>query len=52
MILRTSDFKTNEYRDMKGGEKYRAQGTEPHDRLEGLLPLRFRLATARRSSWN
>lgn len=26
VILRTSDFKTNEYRDMEGGEKY-----EPHE---------------------
>jgi len=26
VILRTSDFKTNEYRDMKGGEKF-----EPHE---------------------
>lgn len=29
VILRTSDFKTNEYREMKGGEKYEPQEANP-----------------------
>ncbi len=29
VILRTSDFKTNEYREMKGGEKYEPQESNP-----------------------
>lgn len=29
VIVRTSDFKTNEYREMKGGEKYEPQESNP-----------------------
>lgn len=29
VVLRTSDFKTNEYRDMKGGEKYEPKEQNP-----------------------
>jgi len=29
VVLRTSDFKTNEYRDMKGGEKYEPKESNP-----------------------
>ena len=52
IILRTSRLQDQRVPGHEGRGQVRAEGAEPHDRLARLLPLRLRLATARRSSWS
>ena len=39
VVVRFSDFKTNEYRDLKGGDKYEIVEENPMLGLERLQPL-------------
>ncbi len=48
VILRTSDFKTNEYHDMKGGDKFEPKESNPMIGWRGCSAT-FLTATARRS---
>jgi pyruvate,water dikinase len=41
VIVRMSDFKTNEYAELLGGARLRAQGRKPDDRLPRRLALLF-----------
>ena len=49
VIVRLSDFKTNEYAGLLGGALLRAEGGEPDDRLPRRVALLPRRATARAS---
>ena len=47
VVYRTIDFRTNEFRGLEGGERVRAGGAEPDDRLPRLLPVRARARPVR-----
>ena len=52
VIVRMSDFKTNEYAELLGGRRVRAAGGEPDDRLPRRVALLLGRATARASRWS
>ncbi len=39
VVYRTTDFRTNEFRGLEGGDEYEPQEAQPDDRLPRLLPL-------------